>query len=193
MVRNLTWSAGILGITLASALVAQEEAEPAPSPPPAMEPVIPTATVDEQTFGEWQGRVDEIWTRDQESRETLKRLEERLEADRSSSWVTPATLGLLLVTPIALLLLGRWLMQRLESQGDELKRQRLRLEGLEESFREWPNSLPKPTLDVRPLGPSMKNLLVPKIRVKPWHWSVGCSHVSTIGRVNARKRLGASS
>ncbi|MFT4642073.1 MAG: hypothetical protein ACI8T1_005419 [Verrucomicrobiales bacterium] len=170
MVRNIRRLGWIFGIVLASAHWAQGQDEPVPepssllpveateSPPPTVvEGVSEPEKTDFDSFGEWLDKHQEAWELDRAT--TLKQVDERMAAQRSSPWMTALTFGLLLLTPIALLLLGRWLMQRVGGQGDELKRQRLRMETMEESLRDLPNNLPKPTLDVNRLADRLRDEL----------------------------------
>ncbi len=89
----------------------------------------------------------------------LERMERQIAEDRSASWVPLLMVSLLLLTPIALFMLGRSLMQRLGGQVDELKRQRLRLESVDESLRELPGKLPKLALDTSQLADRLRDEL----------------------------------
>ena len=89
----------------------------------------------------------------------LERMEGQIAEDRSASWVPLLMVSLLLLTPIALFMLWRSLMQRLEGQVDELKRQRLRLESVDESLRELPGKLPKLALDTSQLADRLRDEL----------------------------------
>jgi hypothetical protein len=89
----------------------------------------------------------------------LQRIEGQVAKDDSASWVPLLMMSLLLLTPIALFMLGRSLTQRLASQVDELKRQRLQLESVDESMRELPGKLPKPALDTSQLADSLREEL----------------------------------
>ncbi len=68
-------------------------------------------------------------------------------------------LSAFVLLPISLFLLGWWLAQRFKNQHDELKRQRLRLEGVEDSLRHLPGNLPSPTLDTSQVADRLRDHL----------------------------------
>lgn len=73
----------------------------------------------------------------------------------------------LLLSPLSFFLLGRSFAQRLQSQHDELKRQRLRLEGIEESLRGLPKNAPQPSLDVEQLADQLREHLSTPVEPAP--------------------------
>ncbi len=156
-------SLALLWGTLA-ALSAQEPAEPEETPvaevaAPNEVVVDPNEAVmarmnkleEELNLGIAQSDVD-ILSR-------LEHLQGQINRDRTLSWVPLLMMSLLLLTPIALFMLGRSLTQRLSGQVDELKRQRLQLESVDESLRELPAKLPKPAFDTSELADSLRKEL----------------------------------
>ncbi len=178
MVRNLRRRIPILG--LASVWVfsilthAQEEETPppqdpplsetqsSPAPPPEVSTLPPHPPDLTEQFQALEEKIDQKTSESgEEIRGEFTRLRQAVESiegpqsllKKPAIWLV---LGFFMLLPVAILLLGYGLLQRLARQHDELRRQRLRLEGVEESLRELPGNLPRPTLDVPRLAERLR-------------------------------------
>lgn len=190
MVRNLWWRVSVLGLALVlgfPALVQSQETTPPDeqAPPAAEEESIPAPEAEESPENPTPSSAEALANalaesimenaarQDLEMERQFSRLREQLadvreQQDPFKKPVTWFLLGFLLLMPVALFLLGYWSLQRLTLQHDELKRQRLRLEGVEEHLRDLPAHLPRPSLDVTRLAEHLReDLGLAATRVNP--------------------------